>query len=827
VSKKRGYSQHLVILGIIWLLGAIAERLWYWCDRSVPTWDPADYLNGALNYWNALQTPQWFSGEWWRSFWLLSNKIPPLNYIVTVPFIEIFGTSEDAASGVMLLYAAILLIAVYGLGVILFNARVGLYAAGLCQLIPGLYVHRLEFLLDYPLTVMITLSFTALTWWYWTKPRQNRHKSWLLTILFGITSGLAILTKQTTLFFLLLPILYVLGSCVKHRQWLRLTQLISSGIIAMAICFPWYRTNWLLILTSGKRATVDSAIAEGDPALNSLAAWTYYAKILPDLLSWHLLLIPLGGLILYAWKHPSKIKAAASQFKWKWLSIFLLGGYLLSSLNINKDSRYILPLLPVICLILAVGLLSGSGVKKYYIRWGAIAIAIVLMLLNMFPLGGNAITKLLSPNSQHHPYLGQPYPHPQVIEEIIATSPYLRSTLGVLPSTPEINQHNFSFYGGQQNFQVVGRQVGVRIEEVEADVRSLDWFITKTGNQGSIPEAQPSIVRLVETGGDFKLHRSWQLPDNSQLKLYHRQNPLVTVKTRNKALQPTLSGQVIIPSVAPPGVPLKVTYKWSGNWEQLQSAIVLLTWLPESNSEDNSLDSLWLHDHSIGMGLLDSHRDRSSNTIFEVTETTAMLPPAEIKPGKYILKALCLDRQTGKTQEITIPNVAITIDPTASAIPAPELDLVTQLRQIAPMMAETIAGLEPIFTQTARINQYDARQDYLPQAELSLSYRLQNSSPSPQQKLNWLYSIALSQVLQQDVDGAIASFREITKLDPQNPYGYGYLGFVHLYDWQPQAAEIALSTARAIDPDIPEIKTLSGVAAILQGRLIKAWHFFQ
>ena len=844
-QKQNLNKQHsLAILGLIWLIGAAVDRLWYWSDRSVPAWDQADYLNGALNYWNALQTPHWFDGEWWRSFWLLSNKIPPLNYILTVPFINLFGTSEDAATLVMLLYSAILLISVYGLGVILFDVTVGLYAAGLCQLIPGLYYHRLEFILDYPLTAMTTLSFWLLTWWYWVSKRKKARgssKSWILALSSGLGLGLAILTKQTALFFLFLPILFVLGDCLKHRQWLRLVQFITSLVIGIAVCFPWYRTNWLLILTSGKRAAVDSAIAEGDPALNTLAAWTYYGKILPYLLSWHLLLIPLVGLILYIFFKANRQKtsdaAVALQFKWKWLSVFLLGGYLLSSVNINKDARYILPLLPVLSLLLAVGLLSWNGSWKNYVRWGTVSLAGILMLLNMFPLGGEIITNILSPRLQHYPYLGKPFPHAEVIQEIIDTSPYLRSTLGVLPSTPQINQHNFSFYGGQKNFQVVGRQVGVRIEEVEQDARSLDWFVTKTREQGSVPEAQKSIVNLVENRKDFNLHRSWQLRDRSYLKLYHRFFPLVEAKkiqlpfssTGVEASRPKLTtlNKVTIPSVVPPGAPIPVTYEWLGNEEQLRSAMVLLTWQLETTTDEFLPNSFWLHDHSIGMGTLSfSQQAINNSTSFQVTERTAMLPPPSLKPGKYILKAICINRETEEIQPITIPELTITIDPAAAPILAPELDLVTQLREIAPPMAESIQGLEAIFAQTARINQYDAQQDYLKQAEFSLSYRLQHDRLSSQQKLNWLYAIALSQVLQQDVDGAISSFKQITQLDSQNPYGYAYLAFVHLYDWQPQIAETALNSAQALNPKIPEVKTLSGVAAIMQGKFIKAWRFF-
>ncbi len=853
-KKQLNWWQGLSILGLIWLAGAIGDRLWLILDRSVPGWDPADYLNGALNYWRALQDPQWFSGEWWRSFWLISNKIPPLNYILTVPFISVFGTSQDAAFLVMSLHSAILLVSVYGLGVALFNVSVGLWAAGLCQLLPGLYYFRLEFLLDYPLAAIVTFSFWLLTLWninwqegesgiaktqtkkekfiqsnpqsqlknYKVKSNQKTFNSWLLAILFGISFGLALLLKQTALFFLLFPILWVFFSCLKNRQWLRLTQFITSLFVAVLVFFPWYRTNWLLILTSGKRATIDSAIIEGDPPLNTLPAWTFYGELLPHLLSWYLLIIAIAGLFLYAFRQRNL--SFLSFNKWRWLIIFLVGGYLLSSLNINKHDRYILPLLPVISIILAVGLLAWRGRWQKYVPWGTVSLALILMLLNIFPLGGDFITAKLSPHYQKYPYLGEKYPHQQVVEEIINTSPYLRSTLGVLPSTVEINQHNFSFYGGQYNFQVVGRQVGIREEEVERDARSLDWFITKTGDPGSVPEAQAAIVKLVEEGGHFQLQNSWQLPDNSTLKLYHRLVPSVEVRAIGQSPPNRLQlNRVSVPETALPGAPIPVTYEWSGDWEQLQSGIVLLTW----SQEDTNLQSKWLHDHGIAMGALDSSRLKRDRETFQVIERTAMLPDGNIAPGDYILTVTYLNRDTGETHPISVPPVKITIDPEAEAIPAPELDLVTQLRNIAPNMARGIKGLEPIFAQTTRINQYDAKHDYLPQAELALSYRLQHDNVSQQEKLDWTYAVILSQVLQQDVDGAIATLKQAIQLDDRNPYNYAYLAFVYLYDWQPRLAEQALNSATEIDPHIEEVQTLSGIAALMQGKLIRAWHLLQ
>ncbi len=539
---------------------------------------------------------------------------------MTVPFLDIFGTSQNAASLVMLFYSAVLLLSVYGLGVVLWNVTTGLWAAVLCQLLPGLYYYRLEFLLDYPLTAAVICSFSLLT--IWRQPRLkfvlggkkivvNGLKNWLLTIAVGISLGCSLLIKQTALFFLLLPILWLFLGYLKNLRWLRILQLIIALSIALGICFPWYRTNWLLMLTSGKRATVDSAIAEGDPLLSSLDAWTYYLKVLPDLLSWHLLLIAIAGWIFYQiWQGnrlPRQITRHTPIGKWQWSIVFLLGGYLFSSLNINKDIRYILPLLPVLSLILASGLSAWQSRGTNYIRHGAVALSLVLMLFNLFPLHGELITAKLSPNFRHYPYMGQSYPHPQVIREILKTSPYLRSTLGVLPSTPEINQHNISFYGGQENFQVVGRQVGVRIEEVRQDAGSLDWFLTKTGEQGSVPKSQPAIVKLVEESGDFKLKKSWNLPDRERLKLYYRDLPLVEVTAFDSPLPSSLTlSRAIVPLVSPPGVPIPITYEWSGSANKLQSGIVLLTWQSLTDAKN-----LWLHDHGIGMGALNFPSDRT------------------------------------------------------------------------------------------------------------------------------------------------------------------------------------------------------------------------
>ena len=875
-NRVKGQLQRLplVVLGIIWLVGAVGDRIWFTLDREVPAWDQADYLTGSLNYWQALQNPDWFSSEWWTHFWQLSSKIPPLTYIAAAIVQNIFGRGADRATLINLFFSAILLISVYGLGKKLFDRRVGLWAAGLCQILPALYRYRLDFLLDYPLTAAVSFSFYCLTLWKLNSEAENHQKcfqSWLWAAAFGLSFGLALMVKQTALMFLLIPILWVEGGIIRNRAWGKLAQIWGALCLSLLVCGPWYRINWLLILTSGKRATIDSAIAEGDPALNTLDAWIYYLKILPYLVSWPLLLVPIVGILLYAWKRSANFKWKFSnsiQNSLRWIVIFLIGSYLLCSLNINKDPRYVLPYLPEVSLLLAYGLTLWTGRWAKQIRWGTVSLAILLMFLNLWPVGGEWLTQILSPRIQHYAYSGTQWPHQKVIDEIIKTAPYLRSTLGVLPSTPEINQHNFNYYGALANFQVYGRQVGTRKKHVLQDARSLSWFLTKTDNQGSVPtEAQSAIAQRVEEGSHFQLQKAWNLPDRSILKLYHLRQPPVEVTkqgigTQGQRIQ---LNQINVPKSSPPGVPIPVTYEWFGAWESLQSGLVLLTWQnvcskdfspncqveelklnankiseaeprklrsqAETGNESGGSAKEWLHDHGIGMGnLKTTEKNLSQSPIthyllpkFRVVERTAMLPPANIIPGIYTVEATYLNRKTGETYPIPVPPVSLTIDPAARAIPAPELDLVTQLRSLSTQLPKGAKALDRIFDETGRINQYDPIQDYLNQASLTLEYRLQQEP----QNLEWAYALALTKVLQRQVKGAIAALERVIQLDSQNPYAYAYLAFVNLYDWRPGAAQAALKPALALNPNLPEIQALSSVAALMGGNLVQAWHHFQ
>jgi 4-amino-4-deoxy-L-arabinose transferase-like glycosyltransferase len=885
------------ILGAIWLVGALCDRIWLVLDRSIPSWDPTNHLTGSLNYLNVLQQVNVFSEEWWQRLWTLSSKYPPLLYIVTAPFQMLFGTGPEQALLVNLLFSAILLASVYGLGKHLFNTQVGLWAAGLCVLLPRLYTVRISYMHDYPLTALVAASFFCLTVW---RDAKTKCQGWRWALGFGACFGLAIMVKQTVLFFIFVPLLSLLIRHLRQGAWGRIAQLIGGLLLSACIFGPWYRTNWIFLFSSYQNAIVVPGTEEGDPPLNTIAAWTYYWNDLPRAISWPILLVPLVGLLLYwilSWpifrkgtkkreikeytiqesEDGNEIQLKSHSLKPKstsplrWLALFLIASYFICSANFNKDLRYVMPYMPILSVILAYGLTVWPK-RLRVVPWITVGLAFVLMCLNLFPIAGKSgtyLTQTLSPKATTYPYRGAKWPHTQVVEEIIRTTPQLKATVGVLPRIPELNHNNFNYYGALSKFHVYGREVGTRKKFVPLDARSLSWFLTKTGNQGSPKEAQMMLVQAVENSPNFQVRKTWNLPDGSLLKLYHRVQPPVQVRSIPQSLTQVKLERVTVPPQTPPGVPVPVSYEWSGSWEQLRSGIVLLTWKRDStqelevrsqesgvrsqesgvrSQESNQNPSIvppeppvgkkesqkpksdnlvqpkqqrWLHDHGIGLGELypGRLRDKQSQSSFQVVETTAMLPPADVAPGTYTLEANYLNQETGENYPIAVPSVTLNIVPNAPATPAPELDLVTQLRTLAVSLPEGRNALDRVFDEIGRINQYDPVQDYTVQAERALEFRLEQE---PQNR-DFAYGLAFSNVLQKDSRGAIAALKRVVQLDAQNPYAHAYLTFLYLYEWRGGDAQNAIAPALKLNPNIPEIKALSGAAALMQGNVVKAW----
>ena len=812
----------------------MGDRLWIGLDRSVPAWDQANHLSYSLRYLDALKSPDFGNGDWWRRFWALSPKYPPITYLLSVPFQWVLGTGNGQALFSNLISSGILITAVYLLGKRLLDQTLALWAVAIMVLIPRIIHTRLQFLLDTPLLAFTLLSFTCLTLW---KEAKTLRGQWLWASAFGVSLGLGLLTKQSILFYLFFPLLGIGGWILWRRQWQRLGQLIVSFLITVPLWYPWYRTNWIYLFSTAQNSNAIPASMEGDPAVNTLAAWTYYGKDLPLALSWVWLLPPIVGLLLAALgRFPQKLL----QPSWRearpallWLGYYVASTYLVCSALYNKDSRYILPYLPVLAILLAYGLTRWCG-RWQWVRWATLAVAILVTMGNLFPIPhSDRLTRWFSPDVLYRPAAVQPAPLEELVAEALAVTPQQQITLGVIPNTNAINPNTVNYFGARHNFQVYGRELSGDEQKIEQDYQNFDWLVTKSADNGNAQPAQLAIADRVATDPNFVPQRQWTLPDESQLILYRRRQPRVEVTPTSKGEKlPTLL-QVEVADNAPPGQSIPVTYQWQGDRQTLNQGLVLLTW----RSVDDP-NQYWLQDHAIGLGeLWPAANTNDPSSGLTVTEHTAMLPPATLPPGDYQLEAQWLDvaqpwhqpstpldSQNWQATPLTIPPVTIRLDPNTPPVPAPPVDYGSQLLTLAQNLQRGPDGLEPVFAQVDRLNLYDSPHSYLQQLDLSLSYRL---AQTPNNPVPLAYGQVLARVLQENPQSAIAALQSLVALDPENPFNHAYLAFVYLYDWQGKQGETALQPALVLAPDNEEIQGLQAIAFFMQGKLLPAWQTAQ
>ncbi|MDB9458645.1 hypothetical protein PN473_09550 [Dolichospermum circinale CS-545/17] len=803
-------NKDYIILLTIWLIGLLIDRTWFFLDESIPSYDQSAHLTAALHHYRIFQNLNILSGNWWLSLWELTPSYrAPFVYICTVPFLVLFGKGYDQASLVNLLYTAILILSVYHLGNYLFkNRKIGITASIFCLLFPIMGIMRTDYLLDYGLTSIVIATFTILTIW---KDSHTGFVSWILTLILGVGIGLIMLAKPTGFIFILIPSIYTLIISISKRKFIKLIQTALSLILAWLICGSWYSLNWLTIITSALNAN-NVGKREGDPAATTIAGWLYYPQTIPETVGYPILFVSIGILLIYLFKHrfsQNIVKDNLAKSALNWLFIFLLGSYIICSLGTNKDIRFILPSFPVISLILAYFFNLIENIWFNKLRLATILLSGIILLNNLFPLpliqayGGKHL-----PNNE-----SKKYPLAELIEKIYQTTPYLKTTLGVVPvSTPQVNEFTLDYFGTLADFRVYGRKLTMKLSQVDQDLEYLSWYVTKDNEPdepGEKGETKRKLKSLIETSPDLKLQSDWVLPHGDKLRLYHRKNPQIVVEKLIEKLNNDQHNQksvtlekVITANQFLIGKNNSVTYQITGSWDELQNGLLLLKW---QNGQ-----SAWYHDHAIGLGNLYCGIKCHPQGNFRVIENLATFIPQELPLGKYQLSAFYLDRITGKITPLNIGNLTVNVTDTGKLEKTPPLDLVSRMSQLAVELQN--GKLDNIFVQIDNFNQYDATQDYLKQIEFAANYYLKNQPNN----LNWRYTLVLSQLLQRKAPELIQNLTELTKYDGQNPYTWLYLGVVYLYDFQPRQAEKQLIMVEKIKPDIPELKTLKTVTNIMK-----------
>ena len=338
-------------LGLIFAAHLALNAVWASRDQTLRGFDMGPYLYGTLHLYSYVAS-EGLAGIYWI---LRSQEGAIWTGGVFLPWLALaalFGHSVEALRLYNLCYVALLLLSVHLLGRRLHSARAGLLAAALVSLYPLIYGEARQLGADIPGTAMTTLSMALLL------GTERFRRPWR-SLLLGLAVGATVMVKPQAAFFVGLPAALLLGvALVRPQQTGRGRILLSAGLCALgaaAVSSFW----WLGRLTAIFKLLVWHAEATENIHPGMEPSAMFYLRMLPAAVT------PFGLLVLAVALY-ALLGVLRRSPRWHWLYhprmllvwAWLAGGYAFLSFTRVRYMRYMLPLIPALAVLTAVGLLS-------------------------------------------------------------------------------------------------------------------------------------------------------------------------------------------------------------------------------------------------------------------------------------------------------------------------------------------------------------------------------------------------------------------------------------------------------------------------------------
>jgi hypothetical protein len=326
----------ILIAGIV---AFIAVTVWWLTqDDRVQDWDNGYHTLISFGIHDQLAAGN-LTG-WFTEF----NTYPPLVHLIGAVGVFIGGKSPMSviiASNIV--FVPLMAVSCYGIGRLAYGRSAGLLA-GLFALGTPIFVSQMhEFMIDPPEAAMVAASV-------WAILASRRFERVGIAAAAGVAVGLALMTKQTSVIFLV----GLVAVALLRGGWRNWRGLLAFLVIAAAISLPWYLYHRTQLggLVEGQGGTGAALTAESSPPLSSRASllWYFWAALNFQLLAPLLLFLIVGAL--------ATLRTCVGRWKPENLGPELLAGLLVSWLGItlirHKDVRFMMPAL-VYAAVLATG----------------------------------------------------------------------------------------------------------------------------------------------------------------------------------------------------------------------------------------------------------------------------------------------------------------------------------------------------------------------------------------------------------------------------------------------------------------------------------------
>ncbi|MBX9570442.1 MAG: hypothetical protein K2X77_16210 [Candidatus Obscuribacterales bacterium] len=521
----------------------LALLVWHCLDKTIPGYDPA---------WHAM-----YSCTMRRFFthaheWNIPNLTvllrqhfgyPAGGWIFNGLLKVVFGDGAFADRACLIVQTLVMAIGFYKLSMYTWSDRVKANT-GLLFLLCAPLICGLEHLplLDLLQTMAFTCYAAALMYW-------NSTKTWKSTLIAALFFGFYCTTKQIAMLFGA-PVLVLLAVYSLYKR--NYKEFLQVSLI-LAAC-PLFLLIWIIPNFAELKMYLSARGQIGPTLLEKLSMILVNAQK-SSIQIWEsvspLTVLPV---FLLFWRSNWKDNAQKVVLP----TVAALGGFLLMIVIFyynNPEARYYGA--AAVAFSLFAGGIVGEAIKSSISWKRALATGLLLFL----PV------QMLSLNFSQAPVVKRPIPL-NVDSKFdwfgLRSDVFLRSNialdankdswkqqwaidsiekvdkirfvyLNVLPSTWEYNQGSFSYLCNVRKSRVIpvtwrfcNPDMSDGFSKTPSDAATMDWFLVKTGFQGSpvspqkSAEAYQNVVDFVEHSGDFALIDKTGLPDGSELKLYRK-----------------------------------------------------------------------------------------------------------------------------------------------------------------------------------------------------------------------------------------------------------------------------------------------------------------
>lgn len=519
--SKVDYS--IIALCLIFILNVSYDYHWVKADTTPPSWDQSSHLIRSMDYYYSFtQESPVFSGDQLSYVYFY----PPLYPLSTALFYMIFGTSPDSAILVNSIYLAILLFSVYGIGTRLFDKKTGVIAALLISLFPAVSNLQREFLIDFALISMVSLTIFCLIACDFFR---NRNYS----LLFGIAFALSMLTKWTAVLFIAGPLIYVIirmfsNSNKFENKSKQKMNLIFSLILSFVLSGIWYLPNFNTVYDMVLMRTTSLGEYENDPEIFTAKSLLYYFFADINYVSLIFFIIFIAGLIVLFKKRSSHAIP---------LYLIIAVPYLAFTLIRNKDLRY---MAPAVISISIIGAAYISSIKNKKLFTAAIILISLFGVFQLFP-NESGIKNINFETSYGTLYLTGPEARSPVNEDWkvreVTTDIFNDAKhndriikkgsgfLVIIPDIPYVNGLTYEHYSYSNNLPFFAiNSVYLESDTFTSNIYNFDYIIARNAaNKGSPNDmaADDMLNYFNDNKGDkFMLLKQYKLPDNTTLFVY-------------------------------------------------------------------------------------------------------------------------------------------------------------------------------------------------------------------------------------------------------------------------------------------------------------------